>query len=92
MNLLHLQVQTLQLVCKIALKDVDVVKQSERFVKEINFYSNIVPAIKQFERNANIPKYKRIDAFVRFFGSRLSLDPRKTVQNHSLFWSIEFSL
>lgn len=82
MYLWHPQIQTLQLVCKMALKNVNSVKQSKVFSKEIDFYSDIVPAIKQFERDSNVPENERIDAFVGFFGHRLSLDPRKNFRNH----------
>lgn len=42
---------------------------------EIHFYSDIVPAIEQFEQNSNVPEIERIDAFVRYFGARLSMNP-----------------
>lgn len=32
----------------------------------------------QFERATNIPEKSRNDAFVHYFGSRMSLDPSKT--------------
>lgn len=44
-------------------------------MNEVNFYSDIIPAIKQFEAAANVPENERIDAFVQYFGFRLSLDP-----------------
>lgn len=51
------------------------VRQSTQFMNEVHFYSEIVPAIKQFEAAADVPENERIDAFVQYFGSRLSLDP-----------------
>lgn len=55
-------------------------KPALTFVKEINFYSNIIPAIKHVEEIANAPQNERIDAFIHHFGSRISLDP-SNVQN-----------
>lgn len=55
--------------------DQDIAVQSKTFMKEINFYSDIIPAIEQFQEIVKIPKSERIDAFIRYFGSRLSLQP-----------------
>lgn len=69
-----LQDQTLQLVIKTMRKGQITARQSMQFINEINFYSNIVPAIKRFEESVNMPEKEKIDAFPRYFGSRLSLD------------------
>lgn len=45
------------------------------FVKENRFYSEIIPAIKRFENDLNLPREERIDAFIRCIGSRISLKP-----------------
>lgn len=45
------------------------------FVKEAYFYSDIIPAIKIFERMCHVAKADRIDAFIRCPGSRISLNP-----------------
>lgn len=47
------------------------------FAKETHFYSDIIPAIEQFEQSANVPENERIDAFIPYIGSRFSLDPCK---------------
>ncbi|XP_031638919.1 uncharacterized protein LOC116351033 [Contarinia nasturtii] len=49
--------------------------QSEQFLSEVHFYTDIIPAIKQFEESLNIPETERIEAFARYFGSRISLNP-----------------
>lgn len=46
--------------------------QSLMFTNEIHFYTDILEALKRFEETANIPQNERIDAFARYFGSRLS--------------------
>lgn len=55
--------------------DRDTAPQSQYFMKEIYFYSEIIPAIEQFQEIVNMPENEKIDAFVRYFGSRLSLHP-----------------
>lgn len=45
------------------------------FVKEVRFYTDIIPTIEQFEQDTNVPENERMDAFFRYFGSRISLDP-----------------
>lgn len=55
--------------------DRDIAFQSDIFMKEIHFYSDIIPAIEQFQKIVNMPEMEKIDAFVRYFGSRLSLNP-----------------
>lgn len=69
------KVETLQLAFKTMHPDRDIAGQSKIFMKEINFYSEIIPAIEQFQEIVKIPKSERIDAFIRYFGSRLSLNP-----------------
>lgn len=70
-----LQIETLHLVVKAMLPGPVSVKESKKFLKEVHFYSNIVPTLEQFEASANIPETERIDAFARYFCSRLSLNP-----------------
>ncbi|XP_031639451.1 uncharacterized protein LOC116351486 isoform X2 [Contarinia nasturtii] len=48
--------------------------QSILFLMKIHFYSNIIPAIEQM--TVNIPETERDDSFVRFCGSRLSLNTK----------------
>lgn len=45
------------------------------FLKEAQFYTHIIPALELFERQANVPDNEKIDAFIRCFGCRLSLNP-----------------
>lgn len=54
---------------------VAIFKPSWSFVKEVRFYSDIIPAIQQFERDANVPEEERLDVFIRCLGSRISLNP-----------------
>lgn len=56
-------------------KYVDYALQSIHFMKEIHFYSEIIPAIERFQEIVNMPEHEKLDAFVRYFGSRLSLNP-----------------
>lgn len=53
----------------------DIALQSMIFMKEMNFYSNIIPAIEQFQDIVKMPENEKIDAFIRYFGTRLSLNP-----------------
>lgn len=78
MKLLYFQVETLHLVCKITRKGSVSARQSMQFKNEVHFYSDIIPAIKQFEEAVNVPRTERLDAFVLYFGSRLSLNPNST--------------
>lgn len=66
------QIETRQLVCKTMISPN---QDPNQFLKELHFYSEIIPAIKRFERYANVPQSDRIDAFVPYVGSRASLDP-----------------
>ncbi|XP_055317996.1 uncharacterized protein LOC129576655 [Sitodiplosis mosellana] len=68
------EIDTLKLVCKTPAGVSISSSHSKQFSNEMHFYSVIVPAIELFEQNANVPKTERIDAFVRYFGARLSLD------------------
>lgn len=54
-------------------------ESSRPFAKEIYFYSVIVPAFEYFEEIKNVPEIDRIDGFPRYFGSRFSLDPSKSL-------------
>lgn len=76
-KLLNFQIEMLQLVCKRTPGGSISASHSKQFLNEIYFYSNIIPAIKKFEEDSNIPHTERIDAFVQYFGSRLSLDSSK---------------
>ncbi|XP_055307450.1 uncharacterized protein LOC129571658 isoform X2 [Sitodiplosis mosellana] len=51
---------------------------SHAFLAEERFYSSIIPAIESFEQMSNVPKTKRIDAFIKSFGWRMSLKPNAT--------------
>ncbi|XP_055309477.1 uncharacterized protein LOC129573196 isoform X1 [Sitodiplosis mosellana] len=42
-------------------------------IREIHFYSYIIPAVEQFERMSNISQADRLNAFFRYYGSRTSL-------------------
>lgn len=55
--------------------DRDIGPQSCFFMNEIHFYSDIIPAIEQFQVIVNMPDNEKIDAFLRYFGSRMSLNP-----------------
>ncbi|KAJ6644273.1 hypothetical protein Bhyg_09240, partial [Pseudolycoriella hygida] len=71
------EVETLQLICKTPARFVTP-SHSKQFLNEVHFYSDIIPAIEQFEQKAKVPQSERFDAFVRYFGSRVSLDPNAT--------------
>ncbi|XP_031638778.1 uncharacterized protein LOC116350921 [Contarinia nasturtii] len=45
------------------------------FVNEVRFYTDIIPALEQFEEIANVPLKERLDAFIPCLGSRFSLKP-----------------
>lgn len=47
---------------------------SRTFVKEVQFYTSIIPAIERFEVDSNIEPGDRLDIFIKCFGSRVSLD------------------
>lgn len=72
-----LQNATQHLVFKAMLPGAISTKRSKQFWKEAHFYSNIIPALERFEEAANVPETERIDAFARYFCSRLSLNPGK---------------
>lgn len=57
---------------------IDIFQPALTFVKETHFYTDIIPAIQQFERDHNVPENEKIDAFFRCFGSRISLNPSKS--------------
>lgn len=71
----------MELVCKTVIMSpdpVDIAKKSSQVFKEMHFYSDIIPAIEQFEQITNVPTTERIDAFVKCFGSRMSSNPSKS--------------
>lgn len=77
-----LQVESLVLVTKTAVSNpylVDIFQPALTFVKEASFYSDIIPAIEEFECASNVPRKERIDAFIKCFGSRISLNPGKVI-------------
>lgn len=45
------------------------------FVKEVRFYSDIIPVLEQFEKSANVSEQEKLNAFIRCLGWRISLDP-----------------
>lgn len=49
-------------------------RQLLQFMNELHFYSDIIQAIEQFQAIVHMPNEERIDAFARYFGSRLSLN------------------
>lgn len=69
------QIKTLQIVLKTMRSNPVSARQSQQFMNELYFYSDIVQAIEQFQGLVNVPENEKIDAFVRYFGSRLSLNP-----------------
>lgn len=73
-NQFNFQVETLQLVFKTMRSGAVSARKSVQFMNEVYFYSEIVQAIMQFQTIVNMPENEKIDAFVRYFGSRLSLD------------------
>lgn len=85
----HFQIKTLHLVYKttpLILNE----RSTSDFTKEIQFYSVIVPAIQHFEKIENVPKIERIDAFPRYFGSRLSLNSSKSFSSsNKLLFNLE---
>lgn len=73
----YLQSNTLHLVTKTAVTNaylIDIFQPSLTFVKEVHFYSDIIPAIESFEEIADVPENERIDTFIQCFGSRISLE------------------
>lgn len=75
----YLQVETLRMVFKATLSGSISARKLKQFEKEVHFYSNIIPAVNQFQEAANIPEAERIDAFAQHFCSRLSLNSGKIV-------------
>ena len=45
--------------------------------KENGFYTEIIPALQRFQMNFNVTEEEQLDVFVRCFGARHSLDPKK---------------
>lgn len=52
-------------------------KPAISFVKEVRFYSDIIPAVENFEIASNVPIDERLDAFIQCSGWRISLDSSK---------------
>lgn len=75
--ILFLQIETVQLVIKKMLPGPVTIDNANQFSKEVHFYADIIPALEQSEKAANIPESERIDAFPRYFCSRLSLNSGK---------------
>lgn len=90
-EIVQFQIETLHLVCKTMNSGLVSSKQSIQFSNEMHFYADILPAIQQFEQSKNIPENERIDAFVRYFGSRLSLNSSMIYFDKSLVF-ITFQL
>lgn len=61
--------------------------QSKQFWNEMHFYSDIVPAIEQFEQSKNIPETDRVNAFAQYFGSRLSSDDGESLNSKGIITS-----
>lgn len=86
-NIIYLQSVPLHLVTKTLITDPlwnGVLQPYVSFLKEAHFYSDVIPAIEQFERDANVQEAERINAFIRFFGCRLSLDTSKCMKMDSI--------
>ncbi|XP_031633860.1 uncharacterized protein LOC116347423 [Contarinia nasturtii] len=49
-------------------------KPAVTFVNEVRFYTDIIPALEQFEEIANVPLEERLDALIPCLGSRFSLN------------------
>lgn len=80
LNCAFLQFQTLHLVCKTTITNpylVEMFQPDITFVKEAHFYSDIIPALEQFQEESKVPYADRIDAFIRCLGSRISLNTSK---------------
>lgn len=76
----HSKVESLNLVVKLPVTNpylVEVFKPDISFVKEVRFYTDIIPAIELIQRMANIPDDERLDAFFKCLGSRISLNSSK---------------
>lgn len=54
------------------------------FVKEVRFYSDIIPAIELIQQTANVPEDERLDVFIQCLGSRISLNPGKLNKSHMI--------
>lgn len=68
---------------------IEIFQPAITFVKEIRFYSDIIPAVQEFEILSNVPSEKRLDAFITHIGSRISL---KSGMKIELFYFVEVSL
>lgn len=79
-NFIDWQDGILHLVCKTPVTNpflIEMFQPALTCVKEVHFYSDIIPAIESFEQYANVPVSQRIDAFIESPGSRISLDSSK---------------
>lgn len=66
-----------------------VFQPSITFIKENQFYSNIVSTLEQHEIDSNIPQSERMDMFIKCIGSRISLDESKNICGEEKRFSIE---
>lgn len=72
------QSETLHLVSKTTITNpylIEMFQPSLTFVKEAHFYSNIIPALEYFQQISHVPETEKINAFIRYSGSRISLNP-----------------
>lgn len=77
---LVLQPENINLVVKTPVTSpylAELFKPAISFVKEVRFYSDIIPAVEQFEQASNVPEIERLDAFIQCLGWRISLDPSR---------------
>lgn len=73
------QVETLELTFKAMRLDRDIAPQAALFMKELNFYTEIIPAIEQFQEIVGMPENEKLDAFVRYLSARLSLNANSKI-------------
>lgn len=83
------KVETLELAFKTMRPDRDIAVQSMIFMKEIHFYSDIIPAIERYQEIVKVPESERIDAFIRYFGTRLSLNPDAKTADADVIFLLE---
>lgn len=81
--------ETLELTFKAMRPDRDIALQSVCFMKELHFYTEIIPAIEQFQRIVEMPENEKIDAFVRYLSSRLSINPNGRTANADAILLVE---
>lgn len=64
---------------------IEIFQPAITFVKEIRFYSDIIPAVQEFETISNVASEKRLDAFITYIGSRISLKSGMEIEFLSIF-------